>query len=88
MDHRFGDVSLELALKSPLGHFVEIYYLPVHIWTQSGEYTEWGNPQHVRRLTDVGAGVSLAPNSPVRAGPLAGDQAAVDLRKDGSDGSR
>ena len=47
-----------------------------------------GNPQHVRRLTDVGAGVSLAPNSPVRAGPLAGDQAAVDLRKDGSDGSR
>ena len=36
-----------------------------------------GNPQHVRQLTDVGAGVSLAPNSPVRAGPLAGDQAAV-----------
>ena len=36
-----------------------------------------GNPQHVRQLTDVGAGVSLAPNSPVRAGLLAGDQAAV-----------
>ena len=42
-----------------------------------------GNPQHVRQLTDVGAGVSLAPNSPVRAGPLAGGQAAVDLRKAG-----